>query len=413
MSTRLVNCASVLENGSNLGWKMVVPKEGLVSISLFGTDGISKNDLEWISEKVWFLSSKTRVTREPPSLSELYEIYLPVSRTNESNAGIGFGIPGGKLSDPFDSWPAYYSSQFEEWLRALKQTGAVFQAVVGPAPRNEIEACRKGTLKSYNNRNTDVSTYVGNPIKARFLLKLPSKPSVRLKTVLKEAIPGAHLHHLGTMRDPRVKDIWDDPLNNAATLPEFAARILMMEPTLSESVVGIEVREVPTKPIPASHSNPNDATAVTIGEATTTTGERIKIKIGDIDLKRHYQIVGQTGTGKSSLLAGLIRSAIETGHGLTFFDPHGSTVDIVLQSLPQKYAKRVRVVRLGDADNPVPLNTWDTGDPVKEERNISDLCELFADLFDPKKWELSARVMKDGSVLFRRRLWSSWDTELP
>lgn len=51
MSTRLVNCASVLENGSKLGWKMVVPKEGLVSISLFGIDGITKNDLEYPKDK--------------------------------------------------------------------------------------------------------------------------------------------------------------------------------------------------------------------------------------------------------------------------------------------------------------------------------------------------------------------------
>nr|MCR5161937.1 type IV secretory system conjugative DNA transfer family protein [Lachnospiraceae bacterium] len=78
-------------------------------------------------------------------------------------------------------------------------------------------------------------------------------------------------------------------------------------------------------------------------------------------------------------------SAIEQGHGLTFFDPHGSTIDVLLRSLPEKYADRIRVVRIGDTDNPVPLNIWDSDDPAKEERNISDLCELFADIFDPKR----------------------------
>ena len=107
--------------------------------------------------------------------------------------------------------------------------------------------------------------------------------------------------------------------------------------------------------------------------------------IGETDLKRHYQIVGQTGTGKSTLLVGLILSAIRQGHGLTFFDPHGSTIDVILRSLPKEYADRVRVVRIGDTNNPVPLNLWDSDDPDKEERNISDLCELFNDIFDPRQ----------------------------
>ena len=90
-----------------------------------------------------------------------------------------------------------------------------------------------------------------------------------------------------------------------------------------------------------------------------------------------------TGTGKSTLLATVILSAIEQGHGLTFFDPHGTTIDTVLHALPEKYADRVRVVRIGDAENPVPLNIWESGDLQKEERNIADLCELFGDIFNP------------------------------
>jgi hypothetical protein len=81
----------------------------------------------------------------------------------------------------------------------------------------------------------------------------------------------------------------------------------------------------------------------------------------------------------------LILSAIEQGHGLTFFDPHGSTIDTVLRCVPEKYADKIRVVRIGDVDNPVPLNIWDSDDPAKEERTISDLCELFSDIFDPNK----------------------------
>ncbi len=63
-----------------------------------------------------------------------------------------------------------------------------------------------------------------------------------------------------------------------------------------------------------------------------------------------------------------------------------------------KYADRIRVVRLGDAEHPVPLNIWDSDSIEKEERNISDLCELFADIFDPKR---------DGVVGPRYERWFS------
>ena len=79
---------------------------------------------------------------------------------------------------------------------------------------------------------------------------------------------------------------------------------------------------------------------------------------------------------------------MEHGYGLTFFDPHGSTIDSMLRALPERYAGRVRVVRIGDTEHPVPLNLWNSGDPRKEERTISDLCELFGDLFDPRREEL-------------------------
>ena len=46
----------------------------------------------------------------------------------------------------------------------------------------------------------------------------------------------------------------------------------------------------------------------------------------------------------------------------------------------------------------MPLNLWDSDDPKKEERNISDLCELFGDIFDP---------MREGFIGPRYERWLS------
>lgn len=39
--------------------------------------------------------------------------------------------------------------------------------------------------------------------------------------------------------------------------------------------------------------------------------------------RRHLYIVGQTGTGKSTLLLNLIRQDLVAGEGMALLDPHG------------------------------------------------------------------------------------------
>lgn len=375
LSTRLVKSAAVLPDGAFLGWQMEVPPKGLVRLTVFGSQDVRRRDLEWIAEDTGELAAAPkqplRLRREA---SELYELSLPAAE--QTAGGIGFGAQPAAQRNL--RWPTRYSAQFRDLICALQETGAVFRAVVGPAEAAAQERCRKVSLRTLP-PNVDAEAYLGRPVAARFLLRLPEPPSIRLRTVLSDAAPGAALRAV----TERADELWASPLSGAPVLPECAARVLLLEPQLRDTMAGVVVVPEPVRSIPASHRNPSSPGAVTIGSAVDTAGIRREIKIGELDLKRHYQIVGQTGTGKSTLLANLILSAIRQGHGLTFLDPHGTTVDVVLRSLPRECASRVRVVRLGDKEHPVPLNIWDSGDPEREERNISDLCELFADIFNP------------------------------
>ena len=411
MSSRMVKCISVLDMGAHIGWQMDVPVRGLARISVFGSDPLRKGDLDWMLEKTGKTAKRFKSGKTDSSLKELYEVYLPVAESTGSTSAIGFGTAAGvKAEDGFSRWPAFYSSQFEELIRVLQITGASLRVVLGPANEKEQVRCRKSTLRTYDVSGVPSNDYIGRPVRVRVLLRLQESPSVRLKYVIEESVKGAKLRRIGTMDEQLAADVWDRPLDDAAVLPDYAARILMMEPEAHETIVGIEVCEEEAKKLPASHRNTRNKRAVTIGRATDTAGIRRTITIGEVDLKRHYQIVGQTGTGKSTLLITLILSAIERGHGLTFFDPHGSTIDVVLKSLPAAYADRVCVVRIGDTENPVPLNIWDSDDPTKEERTINDLCSLFGDIFDPRKegilgprWERWFATFAKASIAFLGR----------
>ncbi len=382
MSSRMIKCASVLESGGFLGWQMQIPVRGRVIMELFGSEDLSRDDLAWVIEKTGSPSVRACAGKTDRSLSELYELRLPAAEGGGENA-IGFGNrgsrrPGGEL----DGWPEYFTAQFSELVNVFRISGAALRCVVGPADEAEQLACRKNTLRTCSAGSIPAEEYIGRPVKVRVLLRLPAAPSVRLRTVVEGAVRGAKLRFLGSMHGAAAS-IWDSPLGGAGVLPDFAARIMMLEPEGREAIPGIGICEERMKSIPAAHRNTKDPKAVEIGRAVDTSGSHRRITIGELDLKRHYQIVGQTGTGKSTLLASLILNAIGKGHGLTFFDPHGSTIDVVLRALPEQYAHRVRVVRIGDAEHPVPLGLWDSDDLVKEERNINDLCELFGDIFNP------------------------------
>lgn len=413
MSSRMVKCASVADNDSFIGWQMVVPKKGAAVFTLFGTADFSRQDLVWIAEKTGKTAKNGTSHFRIAGVEDqkwLYEVYLPISETR-SDAAIGFGAYGkANQSDGGSRWPSGFSGEFPELVSALRESGAILRTTISAACVEQQEACRKHTIRTYDVDRISLNEYIGRPVKMRVLLLLPSAPSIRLKTVIEDSVQGAKLRFIGKTEDVAVEAVWNSPLKSASVLPDYAARILMLEPEVTDAAVGIQTCDEPIKKLPASHKNPKDAGAVEIGLATDTTGIRRRIKIPMTDMKRHYQIVGQTGTGKSTLISRMILSCVEQGHGLTFFDPHGSTVDVVLRSLPEKYMDRVRVVRIGDAENPVPMNLWNSDDPEKEERTISDLCELFGAIFNPPgdvfvgpRWERWFTTFAKASIAFLGR----------
>src|SRR3990172_622145 len=51
--------------------------------------------------------------------------------------------------------------------------------------------------------------------------------------------------------------------------------------------------------------------------------------------RRHLYVVGQTGTGKSTLLLNLIRQDLAAGEGLALLDPHGDLAQAALAYIPR------------------------------------------------------------------------------
>src|SRR5665213_205181 len=71
---------------------------------------------------------------------------------------------------------------------------------------------------------------------------------------------------------------------------------------------------------------------------------------------RHLYVLGQTGTGKSTLLLNLIAQDIAAGEGLALLDPHGDLAEAVLMHVPKRRTRDLVYLNPADAERPIGFN---------------------------------------------------------
>src|SRR5260370_18073821 len=72
--------------------------------------------------------------------------------------------------------------------------------------------------------------------------------------------------------------------------------------------------------------------------------------------RRHLYIVGQTGTGKSTLLLNLIAQDLAAGEGLALLDPHGDLAEAALVHIPRDRSNDLVYINPADAERPIGFN---------------------------------------------------------
>src|SRR3989338_11132762 len=75
---------------------------------------------------------------------------------------------------------------------------------------------------------------------------------------------------------------------------------------------------------------------ITILGQTNYRDHRFVFGIKKKDRRYHTYIIGQTGTGKSTLLENMIRQDVENGEGLAILDPHGDFAERIAKTVPEK-----------------------------------------------------------------------------
>lgn len=143
------------------------------------------------------------------------------------------------------------------------------------------------------------------------------------------------------------------------------------------------VKFIKSKPAPVPNNLPTEG--IILGE-NVFRGVKTPVRLTDEDRRRHLYIIGQTGTGKSTLMKALLRQDIENGKGICLIDPHGEFAEFVLSVTPLERAEDVIYFDPGDIDFPMGLNMFeiDPAHPEQKSMVIDEMFLIFDKLYDLK-----------------------------
>lgn len=115
-------------------------------------------------------------------------------------------------------------------------------------------------------------------------------------------------------------------------------------------------------------------------------GQETVIRMSREDRMRHLYVIGQTGTGKTSILKNMVIQDIKNGDGCCFIDPHGSDILDILASIPPERSQDVVYFDPGYTARPMGLNMleYDKNYPEQKTFIINELLGIFNKLFDMK-----------------------------
>lgn len=144
-----------------------------------------------------------------------------------------------------------------------------------------------------------------------------------------------------------------------------------------------KVKWLKAKEAPPPVDLPNKG--VLIGESLWR-GERKKVYITDEDRRRHIYVIGQTGTGKTTMLANMIVEDIQKGRGVSLIDPHGDFAESILSHIPNDRLDDLIYFDPGNLERPLGLNMLDYNFNRPEEKTfiVNEMQNIFNKLFPPE-----------------------------
>jgi hypothetical protein len=136
-----------------------------------------------------------------------------------------------------------------------------------------------------------------------------------------------------------------------------------------DDIPGIEIHHMEERPIPRSVQGLKSSGEPYIQLGVNHYfGFEQEVLIPEESRRQHTYIVGQTGTGKTTLLKTMILSDMKAGHGLAVIDPHGEMYYDLLEMIPEERKEDVVLFDPSDINYPIGFNLLQVKDEGDDER---------------------------------------------
>ncbi len=134
---------------------------------------------------------------------------------------------------------------------------------------------------------------------------------------------------------------------------------------------------------PAPMNAPSEGVVLGINDYR---GAKKEIHFAKEDRVRHFYVIGQTGTGKTTLLKNMIVQDIANGDGVCMIDPHGTDIEDILANIPRERIDDVIYFDPSHMARPMGLNMleYDTRFPEQKTFVVNEMLAIFNKLFDMK-----------------------------
>lgn len=392
-SGRLLEFAAGLEPGAHLSLVLGGDGTGAVTVRLH-TDTTTQSVpefLPWITEGLgtWTEVAASEVHLvDPARLESLFELVPSVQYSVPAELDIGLmrELGGAEPVQTPDLWPIGVVDDGMELLKALRGLSAQVRVHMAPATLLEQQMIASQTRRSVQSSDpVAYARFMGTPLRIRcFVGQAGPYLSPRIRAALMRFGLGLvlvprdlqHLEH---------RDAWDaDELSLAGAVQPFGvAQCLARLPASGEQaeVCGVPTGEADAPLVPLTVESAGAGAGLRLGSAVSPTGAPMDVRVSMDDLLLHTQVLGATGTGKSTLLAGLVQEAVAADMGVSVIDPHGTLVQRILQELPRHKRADLVVARSGDLNHPVPVNVLSG---PRSEMLTDMMVQVMKDLFDPR-----------------------------
>ncbi|HEV8601177.1 MAG TPA: type IV secretion system DNA-binding domain-containing protein [Patescibacteria group bacterium] len=137
---------------------------------------------------------------------------------------------------------------------------------------------------------------------------------------------------------------------------------------------------------------------ITLFAKTNFRNREVPFGIRRDDRRRHMYVIGKTGMGKTTLIENMVIQDILNGHGVAFVDPHGDSVEKILNYIPAHRINDVVYFNPADIDYPIAFNPLEAVDSKYKHLVASGLMGVFTKIW-AGVWSARMEYILNNTIL--------------